>query len=177
MLTKTKIICASLCALNLSACMTSGSRDEGHYQTYDNQASPLYPDGYDTTVVYGNNPYETTREVMTPESYHLGTSRPPVSSKDLDKTWVSSQSPNGYTIQLSNDEKASHVAGVLQKIPKNERMAEIKYQHDGKTSYKGLYGSYPSAEAAHNALNTLPNDIKQGAQVEPWGTIQQEITE
>ena len=177
MLTKTRIICVSLCVVNLSSCMTGGQHDYGNSQSYDYQTSPLYPDGYDNTVVYSNNVYETQQEVMVPDSYHVEATQSPVSSKHIDKSWVSSQNPMGYTIQIADDEKASHVAGILQKAPKNEHMAEVKYQRDGKVYYEGLYGTYPTSEAASKALSALPDDIKQAAGIKTWGSVQQTVME
>ena len=82
-----------------------------------------------------------------------------------------------YTIELADGDKASEVANTLYKAPKNDRMAEIKYQKDGKTYYKGVYGSYPSLEAAQQALTTLPDEIKQKAGVQTWGSVQQNVHE
>lgn len=179
MLTKTKVMCISLCVVNLSACMTGGQHDYSNAQSYDYQTSPLYPEGYDNTVIYSNDSYNTTTQQtpVVPESYHVGSTRSPIASKDLDKTWVTSQNPASYTIQIAEGDKAARVAGTLQKAPKNERMAEVKYQHDGKEYYKGLYGTYPNQEAANKALNALPDDVKQGAAVQTWGSVQQNITE
>lgn len=175
MLTKSKLICVSVCIVNLSACMTNAPHDYNNSQSYGYQVSPLYPEGYDNTVVCSNNLYDTPQERVVPESYQMKAS--PVASKDLDKTWVNSQNPTGYTIQIADDEKAARVAGTLQKAPKNERMAEVKYQRDGKAYYKGLYGTYSTSEEANKALNALPEDIKQGAGIQSWGTIQQSVTE
>jgi len=177
MSTTTKMICIYLCVMNLSACMTTGQHDHNSHPPYDYQAAPLYPEGYDNTLVYDSSPFDTKQEMVAPNTYPLETHPTPLASKDMDKTWVNTQNPSGYTIQISDDEKAAHVAGVLQKAPKNERMAEVKYQHDGRAYYKGLYGSFPNAEAANKALDALPNDIKQGARIETWGSVQQRVTE
>lgn len=177
MLTKTKIICVSFCVIHLSACMTSGANHYTTPQPYDYQTTPLYPEGYDNTVVYSNAAFEEKQELVIPNSYHVGTAQSPIASKDLDKSWVNNQNPGNYTIQISEDEKAAHVAGVLQKAPKNEHMAEVKYQQNGKAYYKGLYGSFPTAEAATKALDALPADIKEGAKIESWGSVQQNVTE
>lgn len=176
MLTQTRIVCLSLCIVNLPACMTAEHHDYSNSQSYDYRASPLYPEGYDNTVVY-SSPYESPKEIMVPESYHVGATQSPITSKDMDKSWVSSQSPMGYTIELADGEKAAHVAGVLEKAPKSEHMAEVKYQRDGKAYYKGLYGTYPNYEAANKALSTLPDDLKQRAGIKTWGSVQQNISE
>lgn len=176
MLTNIKIISISLCAISLSACMIDDGQDmTSNYQSYDYKNTPLYPEGYDSTAIYSDE--TAKKEVVVPESYHVGAMQSPVSPKDLDKSWVRSQNPMGYTIQIANDEKAAHVAGALQKAPKNERMAEIKSQRDGKANYIGLYGTYPNYDAAHKALDALPADIKQGAGIKSWGSVQQTVSE
>ncbi len=180
MLTKTRIVCVSLCAVSLTACMSGGQPNYGNYQPYDYQTTPLYPEGYDNTVVYSSpydTRYESKQDVVVPESYHVGAYQSPTPSKDLDKNWVNSQNPMGYTIQIADDEKASHVASTLQKAPKSEHMAEVKYQRDGKAYYKGLYGTYPNYDAASKALGSLPDDVKQNAGIKTWGSVQQNVTE
>ncbi|WP_419418862.1 SPOR domain-containing protein [Legionella sp. D16C41] len=125
---------------------------------------------------YSSSPLPTS-EVKVPESYHVGAYHSPTRAKDRDKSWVSSQNPQGYTIELADDEKPAQVAKKLYLAPKNDRMAEIKYQRDGKAYYKGVYGSYPSKEAAENALNNLPADLKQNAGVKDWGSIQSSVSD
>ncbi len=78
---------------------------------------------------------------------------------------------------MADGEKASQVAQTLYKAPKNDRMAQIKYQRNGKDYYKGLYGSYDSPEAAQKALDALPPDIKQGAGIKNWSNVQGNLNE
>ena len=176
MLTKTRILGISLCAVSLSACMIDGGQTNNqNYPSYNYTPSPLYPEGYDSTGVY-MEPSAPSQNVIVPESYHVGTYQSPMPAKDLDRTWVRSQNPQSYTIQIADDEKASHVASALQKAPKSERMAEVRYQRRGKPYYKGLYGSYPSAEAAQQALSTLPEDIRQSAGIQTWSSVQRDVS-
>lgn len=176
---KYKIIGVSFCAFGLSACMIDGSSDyaTNDYQRNSSQNTQMYPEGYENTSVYNTpNPRdETQHQVVVPESYHVGAYHSPTSPKDMDKSWVTSQNPQGYTIELATGEKASQVAGVLYKAPKNERMAEVQYQRGGKSYYEGLYGSYPTQEAAQQALNTLPDDVKQGAGIKTWSSVQSNV--
>jgi septal ring-binding cell division protein DamX len=118
--------------------------------------------------------YQPTQkaEVEVPESYYVGPSHSPVSFKDKDNEWVRSQNPQGYTVEVADDEKASKVAGKLYKLPKNDRMAQIRYQRGGKGYYKGIYGSYDSQEAAQKAMSALPEDVRAGAAVKNWGSVQ-----
>lgn len=56
-------------------------------------------------------------------------------------------------------------------------MAQVKYYQNGKTHYKGLYGTYDSQEAAQKALESLPPEIKQGAGIKDWGSVQGNLNE
>lgn len=144
------------------------------YNTYTYNNSQLYPPADYNTV----NTYQSSfpqRNVSVPDSYHVGEFHSPVSFKDRDRTWVTNQNPQGYTIEVADDEKASQVAQKLYKTPKNDRMAQVKYQRDGKAYYKGVYGTYPDAESAQKALNALPPEIKQGAGVKNWGSVQNNL--
>lgn len=177
MLTNIRLLSVGLCVISLSACMIDGNNSTTDYSTYQAQPSTLYPDGYDTAVGYNSYPSESKKGVVVPESYHVSTYGSPVSAKDVDRTWVASQNPQGYTIEIADDEKAARVASSLQKTPKNEHAAEVKYQRNGQTAFKGLYGTYPSQEAAEQALNTLPADVKQNASIKTWGNVQNSINE
>ncbi|KTD04261.1 SPOR domain-containing protein [Fluoribacter gormanii] len=160
-----------VCAFIMSSCTK-----DSEYLTY-----PAY--SYtDITEPYAMNSnrmlnydyrYQPARAVNVPDSYHVGELHSPVSFKDRDQTWVNSQNPQGYTIELAEGDKASQVAQVLYKAPKKDRMAQIKYERDGKTRYKGVYGTYGTAEEAQKALNSLPPEIKSSASVINWGNVQQ----
>ena len=176
MLNHSRILSIFLCVSGLSACTTDNPPlDYRNVQTYTYTASPLYPEGYEGTV-YTELPAEKS-PVEVPDTYHVGAFHSPTAHKDMDRDWVNNQNAQGYTIELGEDEKAAQVANTLYKAPKNERTAEIKYQHNGKTYYKGLYGTYPSYEEAQKALNTLPADVKQKAGVKNWGSVQKGLNE
>lgn len=157
-----------LCSCTLS---DEASSNLNYSYTYD--ASQLYP-------VVNTNPdtiaeYRSSETIDVPDSYHVGSFHSPVSFKDRDKTWASSQNPQSYTIEIAQSDKASLVAKKLYKTPKNDRMAQLKYQSFGKTYYKGVYGTYPDETAAQNAFNALPEDIKQGASIQRWGSMQRNM--
>lgn len=171
MLTKTKITIALLSLSILSACSTHNPNGYVNYQGYWYEGSEIYPEGYDNNTNYADYPQQKP-QVVVPETYHVGSSHNPTSFKSIDKSWASQQNPNTYTIELANGEKASGVANTLQKAPKSERRAQIKYQQGGKTYYKGVYGTYPSKEAAQKALQSLPEDVRGSASVESWGSVQ-----
>lgn len=175
---KIKFAVAGFCALGLSSCtmLDDGTGDNLYYSGYpssnDNYAfMPNNANVMNYNYKY-NDPGQPKQDVVVPDSYHVGDMRTPVSFQDRDKTWVSNQNPQSYTIQLTDGDKAAKVAQVLYKTPKSDRVAQVKYQRGGKEYYRGVYGSYPSAAEAQKALDALPSEIKSGATVKNWGSVQ-----
>lgn len=162
----------------LSSC-ASMDRQEYVYRRYTGYQPDLYR--YDNLVYYGQS-YESganysdgSQSIYTSSNQNLYNRMErvnPASHKDLDRSWVKNQNPQSYTIELANGEKASQVAGKLYKAPKADRRAQIKYYENGKVGYKGVYGSYPSYEAAQKAMNNLPDELKQGAGIKNWSSVQ-----
>lgn len=169
-----KFLIIGLCTINLSSCMTYDETNHYAYEAYAYDESHFYSQDYTqfNTFSYPNQEPRVRPVVSVPDSYHVGEYHSPVASKDIDRTWVSGQNPQGYTIEVANGDKASQVAQKLYKAPKSDRMAQVKYHQNGKVYYKGLYGSYQSAEEAQKALDALPPEIKQGAGVKNWGAVQ-----
>ncbi len=174
---KIRFLFLGVCIGNLSSCMVYEEYNTASYQTYTYNDAQLYPQADYRMYNYGYQNGPSQSGVSVPDSYHVGEYHSPVSFKDRDRNWVSGQNPQGYTIQVADDEKASKVAQKLYKAPKNDRMAQIKYQRNGKAYYKGLYGTYDSQEAAQKALDELPPEIKQGAGVTNWGNVQNNLNE
>lgn len=174
---KRNCVVLSLCAFNLCSCMVTDNEEyTPRYQTYTYDSSQLYPSAkYSNSDAGYRYSSPSPQTVNVPNSYHVGEDHSPVSFKDRDKTWVSSQNPQSYTIELGEGEKASQVAQKLYKTPKNDRMAQVKYQENGKSYYKGVYGTYPDAASAQKALEALPDDVKQGASVKSWSSMQQNL--
>ncbi|WP_412753999.1 SPOR domain-containing protein [Legionella londiniensis] len=180
MMDKKKFLGVVLSAAGLGGCMSYNPHGYTNYQAYTYEGSIIYPEDYEGYEGYAESQgyrYQTEGrgQVVVPESYHVGSYHSPTSHKDRDRRWVDQQNPGGYTIELAHGEKASQVAGVLYKAPKKDRMAQIKYHQDGKTYYKGLYGSYSSYEAAQQALSSLPENIRQGARITSWGSVQGKV--
>lgn len=173
MLTKRKILVVSFSMMALSSCTSDYFGGYDAYQTNTNQGSMLYPEGYDSTVTVVDVPQK--QAVVVPETYHVSAYHSPAPPKDVDRNWIDGQNPQNYTIELADGDKPSVVAGAMSKTPKNERMAEIKYQHNGKSYYKGLYGSYSNYDEAQQALNALPEDVKKGAGIKSWSNVQQTV--
>lgn len=171
MQTKTKILSVAICVSGLTACSSFNSPSYPSYQTSNLQGTQIYPEGYEGSAYYSDSS-QGKKPMAVPESYHVGAYHSPTPHTDRDREWVNSQNPQSYTIELADGDKAATVAKTLYEAPKNERMAEIKYLRDGKTYYKGLYGSYPSKEAAEQALSALPADVKQSASVKEWNAVQ-----
>ncbi|KGP63032.1 hypothetical protein EP47_00610 [Legionella norrlandica] len=169
--TRIKYLALSIFVMNLSSCMVYEDTYTSGYQVYTYDYSQLYPQTY-YTMHNDSYDYRPAQGVVVPDSYHVGEYHSPVSFKDRDKSWVHNQNPQGYTIELADDEKAALVAQKLYKAPKNDRMAQVRYHRNGKAYYKGLYGTYDSPEAAQKALESLPPEVKQGAGIKNWGSIQ-----
>lgn len=178
MLNKKRLLGIVVCVSSLSACSSYNSENDSYYQAYNpnNQGTVIYSENYDSRNYYPEM-QQDSKPVVVPETYHVGAYHSPTPHANRDREWVSGQNPQSYTIELADDEKASRVANTLYNAPKKERMAEVKYERNGKTYYKGLYGSYPSYEAAQKALSELPADVKQKAGVKSWSSVQSGVTE
>jgi hypothetical protein len=170
---KFSMLALGLSVSTLSACTMMD--DYPDYQPYIYDKTSYYSQDNGRSDFYYNT--QSYGGVQVPDSYHLGAFRAPTKAKDVDKTWVSSQNPQGYTIEVADDQKASRVAGKLQQLPKNDRMAEIKYQRNGSPYYKGLYGSYSSKEEAQKAYDALPPEVKQGAGIKNWSNVQSNVSD
>jgi hypothetical protein len=168
---KKKILATFIAVAGLSAC---GTMENNDYMNYRPLQPTLYQNNYYENYGGVDYDYQAPRGGVTvPDSYHVGPLRSPVSHQEVDKSWVNQQNPQGYTIEVSQGEKASEVARQLHKVPKNDRTAQLKYQdNEGKSYYKGVYGSYNSYEEAQKALNALPDDIKEKAGIKNWSGIQ-----
>ncbi|MDP3562542.1 MAG: SPOR domain-containing protein [Legionellaceae bacterium] len=173
-----RILSITLSTLILSACMVDGTDSSSSsfypFGTSEPSQPMLYPEGYDTVIAAPKQEsYQPTssKNVVVPQSYHMSAGSPET-SKDVDKNWVASQNPQSYTIELADDSKASRVANTLYKAPKTERSAEVRTQNG---NYKGLYGTYPTYEAAQEKLNSLPEDVKQGAGIKAWSNVQRDL--
>lgn len=168
MLKTTKPIGIFAGIIGLAACSTFNPNGYTNFQTYNDHGMELYPESYEnvesTTIVYPK-----PAAVVVPESYHVSTYHAPVVSREVDQLWVKSQSASGYTIELASDVKPTVVANTLVKTPKKERTAQIKTTNG---SYVGVYGTYPTQQAAQQALDTLPADIRHTATVKTWSSIQ-----
>lgn len=159
-------IVVSICTL--CACSSFNPNGNTNDQTYTDHGTDLYPEGYENTSSYPSS----KQPVYVPESYHVSAYHSPAKPKDVDQQWVGSQNANDYTIEVAEGDQPANVAKTLLKVPKTERQAEVKYQQGDKTFYKGVYGSYPTKEAAEQALQKLPYDVKPNAQIKSWGSVQ-----
>lgn len=163
--------------LLLTACTTSQETIYTAYPALQQNAIPYY---HSSTLYnlsdYNSDSYERAN-VTLPDSYHVGTTHSPTRAKDIDKRWVNEQNPQGYTILIADDERAATVAKKLYLLPKKDRMAEVKYQRNGKNYYQGVYGSYNSQQDAQAALDSLPPEIKQQAGVKAWNSVQSNLTD
>lgn len=172
MLNKFKTLSLVVCVSGLSACASDTTEPpilpSESYNYYDD--NKLYPESYEGDS-FAPSTYEK-KDVVVPENYFVGPTHAPTSHRDVDRDWISHQNAQNYTIQLATGDKPADVAKTLYQAPKNDRTAQIRVQQNGKEFYKGVYGSFPTQEAAQQALSTLPQEIKQNAQVQSWGSVQ-----
>ena len=155
-----RLIILSCVVGGLTACNTTDT----HYDYQPMNYSPELPSSYSE---YPTLPATQASNAISQQTYVQ-----PVSHRQVDWTWVNSQNPQGYTIEIADNEKASAVAGQLASAPKKEHMAQVKYSRNGQLYYKGLYGTYTNQEEARKALEALPDNLKQGASVKPWSNVQ-----
>lgn len=166
-----KLLSVTVSVMSLCACAMVNPNGYTNYQSYNYEDLVPYAEGTSGPETY-QNAVEDKKQVFIPNSYHVGAYHSPASFKDRDRTWVSSQNPQAYTIELAEGDKASYVAGKLFKAPKTDRAAQVSYQKGNQSYYKGLYGSYASKEAAEQVLASLPDEVKSGAQVKSWASVQ-----
>jgi len=168
--------------LSLSGCEWTGGGYTAPY-AYHN---PMYNDSYYNPQIpgptndalpgtNGHRPYARGFQAV-PDSNQYAGKIAPEHHKSLDANWVNSQNPQGYTIELAHGEKPGEVAKQLTDTPKLERTAQVKYEKDGKTYYRGVYGTFPSREAAEAALQKLPADIRNKADINQWNDVQTNVT-
>ncbi|MBA2656345.1 MAG: SPOR domain-containing protein [Tatlockia sp.] len=169
-----RVLVLSLFTGFLTACATTESNygvSESYYATsYQPVESKVL------SYEYSDNDDDYRQSTATvPDSYYTGSARAPTSHKDMDRNWVSSQNAKAYTIQIGESENASQVASRLYKAPKNDRSAQLKYNREGQSYYKGVYGTFNNYEEAQKALNELSPEIKQGAEIKSWSAVQEGI--
>lgn len=161
----------SLLLAGLSACTQYNQENYRAYTAQSYEEVNYYPAAFSNETVYDS--YQSgSKGVHVPESFHVGSYRSPVKAKIRDHQWIQQQSAQGYTIELADDQKASYVAEKLSHTPKTDRMAEIKYNREGKIYYKGIYGTYSTQEEAQRALSGLPETIKKDASIRQWREVQ-----
>lgn len=185
-----RLFVLGLCCIIMSACGTMKSQGGYSYETSgsyygsntDYNSFLLSPYTYNSSAnddysTYQNSPASGGEGVIVPETYHVGSDHAPIPAKNRDRTWVTEQNPQGYTIEIADGDKASQVASKLVQAPKKERAAEVQYFRNGGQYYKGLYGSYSTHEAAQQALDALPDNLKQQAGIKSWRDVQGAVGE
>ena len=79
--------------------------------------------------------------------------------------WVATQDPKHYTLQLAS---STNQQLIDKYYLENELAGQAGYyrsKREGEEWYALVYGSYPSVQAAKDAIETLPQDLKKWS---PW---------
>ena len=172
------------CIMGLSSCASTNfdnhySRAPTYaaYQPYVYENVDYYPQSYNIATDYSKANIYEERQVSestatVPDTYYAGSYHSPQSPKEADKAWAQSQNVNNYTIQIADEPNAAAVAGTLSALPKTDRSAQIKYNANGKTAYRGVYGSYKNYQEAEQAVSKLPSNIKNRAVIKIWSNVQ-----
>lgn len=160
-----------LLCMGLNACVQSNlsSESRGSSYVYDEEyGSPTL--GYET-VDFGDG------YVQNEPTQHSVTrlAQRPVPVAHGDKDWVMTQAPNHYTIQMAKSDKPQSVAKALFSAPKRARMAQVQTHQWGGQVYQGLYGSYSNQADAEQALQSLPETVRQQAKIVSWSSVQNQL--
>jgi|GEM_PF-4311461 len=161
----TQILTIGVAVLSISSCSDwygSGSNANNDFgDSYHGQRVRVDPN---TGQRYIIQPYRAPKT-----GYHFQEKDNPTSHAKRDSDWAGSQ--QGYTIELADDTNPANVARTLHKTPKYNRTAQYRYTRNGKTHYRGVYGSFKNREEAQKALGKLPESVRNNARVRSWNGI------
>lgn len=76
-------------------------------------------------------------------------------------TWLMSQDPEGYTIQLAGTPEESKAHAFIDKYPLSGDIVAVHTVRGGRTWYMVLYNSYPTLAAARADINELPPAVRR----------------
>lgn len=164
---KNKIVLILPCICILSACSTL---------TEPNAPTKEY-------IYPVNNPYE--REMLATPNEEYTESKPlptfvktaevpqrQVSAKNVDVAWVQQQNPGALTILVATEDQPLPVGMALTQTPKDQRSAALRYERNGHMQYSGVYGSYADQETAEQAMQKLPDELKNKAKIVSFSQMQ-----
>ncbi len=94
----------------------------------------------------------------------------PISVDNLDPdknaSWLWSQDPSNYTLQLLGARQSDSVKKFLRKYTNlNGRAVYFHTRHDARDWYTVVYGVYPTRESAKQAIARLPAELQSAS---PW---------
>ncbi len=81
------------------------------------------------------------------------------------KTWVLSQNPNHYTLQLASSTNVELIQKYYQENNLERMAGYYKDVRAGEDWYALVYGSYSSVKEANDAIATLPQGLRKWS---PW---------
>lgn len=79
--------------------------------------------------------------------------------------WVSAQNPRYYTLQLASSTNKALIEKYYQENQLSGNAGYYRSKREGEYWYALVYGAYPSVNAAKEAIDSLPEDLKKWS---PW---------
>lgn len=79
--------------------------------------------------------------------------------------WVTSQDPKHYTLQLASSTNQQLIDKYYLENELTGKAGYYRSKREGEEWYALVYGAYPSVQAAKDAIETLPQDLKKWS---PW---------
>lgn len=79
--------------------------------------------------------------------------------------WIAAQNPKYYTLQLASSTNQQLIAKYYQENELAGQAGYYRSKREGEEWYALVYGTYPSVQAAKDAIETLPQDLKKWS---PW---------
>ncbi|MDN5850637.1 MAG: SPOR domain-containing protein [Nitrococcus sp.] len=87
-------------------------------------------------------------------------SPPPTAEARLIEDWLSSRADDHYTIQLIAGYEKQTLERFLDQHTLGDKAHAVQTQYRGRDWYVLITGDYPSRDAAHNAMNRLPQALR-----------------
>lgn len=79
------------------------------------------------------------------------------------RDWIAAQDPQRFTVQLLGGVSETAVVRFIHKHSIEQQAAYYSVTHNGQPWFSVVYGSFPSRDAAHQALLGLPSSLRKAS--------------